>query len=97
MNSVPRTAMAFLIASLLAVITWSTKSLEAKYVLVFVASFLLMAANTANSRELKEGGISIGFSGLRRLPIAGLNFSALLTLLVMVMSFGGVISESLPA
>lgn len=87
--------MAFFLASLFGVCTFTSISLGAKGVLVAMASLLLIFAITANVRELRVAGASIGFSGFRTLPIAGLNFSALLTLLVMVQSFGAVISGAL--
>jgi hypothetical protein len=97
MNPVPRTAMAFLLASLLATSTFPLTSLGARSVLVLLACSLVIAAVLANTRELRANGTPIGFTGGRVLPIAGLNFATLFTLLAVVPTLGMVISQALGA
>ncbi|MEO6801024.1 MAG: hypothetical protein ABI178_13895 [Rhodanobacter sp.] len=97
MNPVPRTAMAFLLASLLATSTFPLTSPGATSLLVFLAGSLALAAVLANAREPGASGTPIGLTGGRVLPVAGLNFAALLTFLVIALSLGTVVTEALAA
>ncbi|WEN15456.1 hypothetical protein PY254_01910 [Rhodanobacter sp. AS-Z3] len=80
MNPVPRTAMAFLLATLLSAASYPLTSGSVIAALVLAAFVLVALAVGANVKEIRAEGKSMGFTSGRVLPIAGLNFAALLTL-----------------
>ena len=97
MNPVPRTAMAFLFATLLSASTYPLVSGGIIAAIVVVACSVVALAVVANVKEIRAAGGSIGFTCGRVLPIAGLNFAAVFTLLAVLVAASHGISQVLAA
>lgn len=97
MNPVPRTAMAFLFATLLSVSTYPLLPGGVIAAMVAAACFVLALAVAANIKEIRAAGSSLGFTRGRVLPIAGLNFAAVFTLLAVLTAVSHGISQALAA
>lgn len=85
--------MAFLVAVLLFAFSLMAGSLAAKGAATIAAVVLIGGAIAMNVAELRERGVAIGLTAGRQLPIAGLNFSALLTFASMLLAVLHLIQE----
>ena len=97
MNPVPRTAMAFLFATLLSVSSYTLLSTGIIAVLVALSCSLVFMAISANAKEIRANGKSIGFTSGRLLPIAGLNFATLFTALAILVAVLHGVSQAIAA
>ena len=97
MNPVPRTAIAFLFATLLSICSYPLLSVGIIAVLVMLACTVVFVAIGFNVREIRADGMLIGFTSGHLLPIAGLNFATLFTALAILVAVAHGVSLAVTA
>lgn len=83
MDPVTRTGIAFFFSACLGVGALLSRTEDTQRLLFFAAVALCALAVGVNLRELRAEGRAIGWTQGRRLPVAGLNLSAVLLTMIL--------------
>jgi hypothetical protein len=89
MRPVVRTALLFLAAAVLSMVSFWIVLMQLRIGLTVLAVALFAWALTANARQLSAQNVPIGFQGGQQLPTARLNSAAGITLLLVCLAAAG--------